>query len=155
MSQTLTTPKPSSKVAPKQRENPLATRSEFGELLSRFWNGDQKGWFAEAFGPSTDLIEEDNRFQLKMDIPGVEAKDINVQVQGNTVTVSGERSEEKEEKGQTFHRLERRSGSFSRTLTLPCEVSPDEAAAEYTQGVLTLTLPKCEKSKAAKIEVKS
>jgi HSP20 family protein len=84
----------------------------------------------------------------------MDAKDINVQVHGNAVTISGERKEEKEEKGKTFHRMERRSGSFARTLTLPCEVNEDEVAAEYVQGVLMLTLPKCETAKVKKVAVK-
>ena len=64
------------------------------------------------------------------------------------------RSEEKEEKGKTIHRIERRSGSFSRTVTLPCEVTAKEVAAEYTNGVLSVVLPKCEKSRPNKITVK-
>lgn len=143
-------------LAVADRKNPLAQfRSEIGDLFSRFWNSDQNSWFADTFAPAVDLVEEDNKFLLKMDVPGTEAKEIHVQVQGNTVTVSGKRNEEKEEKGQTFHRMERRSGGFSRTVTLPADVREDEAAAEYNQGVLTLTLPKCEKAKGAKIEVKS
>jgi HSP20 family protein len=76
-------------------------------------------------------------------------------VHGNTVTVSGNRREEKEDKGKTYHRVERRSGSFSRTITLPCEVDTKEVAAEYTNGVLNVVLPKCEKAKLSKISIKS
>jgi HSP20 family protein len=68
--------------------------------------------------------------------------------------LSGQRKEEKEEKGKTYHRLERRTGSFSRMLTLPCEVNADEVAAEYAQGVLTVKLPKCEEAKSKKVAVK-
>lgn len=89
-----------------------------------------------------------------MDIPGMESKDFDVKVQGNLVTVSGERKEEKEEKGKTFHRVERRTGKFSRSFTLPCSVNQDEVAADYTQGVLTLKLPKCETEKCRKVAVK-
>ncbi len=81
--------------------------------------------------------------------------EIDIQLNNNLLTVSGERKEEKEEKGRTLHRIERRVGSFSRSITLPCSVAADEAAAEYRDGVLKITLPKTEESKAQKIKVKA
>jgi HSP20 family protein len=130
-------------------------RQEIDDLIGRFWDGEgEKVWFAGTFAPSADLVEADNAYEIRMDIPGMEAKDIDVQVHGNAVTISGQRKEEKEEKGKTFHRVERRSGSFSRTLTLPCNVNESEVGADYTQGVLTLKLPKCEETKATKVSVK-
>lgn len=127
-------------------------RQEMNDLMSGFWNGN--GLFSTGFTPAIDVAEKDNCFELRMDIPGMEAKDLDIQVQGNTVTVSGHRNEEKEEKGKTFHRVERRSGSFSRTVTLPCAVTEKEVAAEYTSGVLNVVLPKCEKAKPNRITVK-
>jgi HSP20 family protein len=130
-------------------------RQEMDDLIARFWNGEQeKGWFAGPFAPSADLVEEANAFEVRMDIPGMEAKDIEVQVHGNTVTISGQRKEEKDERGKTFHRVERRSGSFSRTLSLPCNVNEEEVAADYTKGVLTVKLPKCDDAKGKKVSVK-
>jgi HSP20 family protein len=82
------------------------------------------------------------------------AKDFDIEVNGNIVTVRGERKEEKEEKGKTFHRVERRYGSFSRSMTLPCNVNEDEVAAEYASGVLTVTLPKREDTAPKKVSVK-
>jgi HSP20 family protein len=141
--------------APATNRNPLTIlRQEMDDLISRFWDGDQEGWFVTLFAPAADLVEGDNAFEIRMDVPGLDAKDIDVQVHGNTVTLSGQRKEEKEEKGKTYHRVERRSGSFSRTLTLPCAVNEDEVAAEYTQGVLSVKLPKCEEAKTKKIAVK-
>lgn len=140
---------------PAATRSPLtALRQEMDDLMARFWNGNQEEWFSTPFVPAADLAESDNALEIRMDIPGFEAKDIDVQVEGNVVTLSGQRKEEKEEKGKMFHRVERRSGSFSRTLTLPCNVNEDEVAAEYTQGVLTVKLPKCENSPAKKISVK-
>jgi HSP20 family protein len=151
----------STKLVKSRTETPATNRSpltilrqEMDDLISRFWDGDQEGWFATPFAPAADLVEGDNAFEIRMDVPGLEAKDIDVQVHGNTVTLSGQRKEEKEEKGKTYHRVERRSGSFSRTLTLPCAVNEDEVAAEYTQGVLSVKLPKCEEAKSKKIAVK-
>jgi HSP20 family protein len=141
--------------APSIVRDPLmALRNEFDELINRFWDGSQENWFSKEFFPSADLTETENAYEIRMDIPGMQAKDINVQVQGNVVTLSGERKEEKEEKGKTCHRIERHTGSFSRMMTLPSNVNEDEVAAEYTQGVLTVKLPKREDAKAKQVSVK-
>jgi HSP20 family protein len=124
------------------------------DLFSKFWDSNREKWLTASFSPMSDLIETDNAYELKMDVPGMEAKDIDVQVHGNTVTLRGKRAEEKEEQGKTFHRTERYAGSFSRTFVLPSEVNEDEVAAEYAQGVLTVKLPKCEKNEAKKVVVK-
>ncbi|MFO0911358.1 MAG: Hsp20/alpha crystallin family protein [Pirellulales bacterium] len=129
-------------------------RQEMDDLVARFWDGEQPAWLAGTLAPAVDLIEEPNAFEIRMDIPGLEAKDIDVQVHGNTLTLSGQRNEEHETKGRTFHRVERRSGNFSRTITLPCAVHEDEVVAEYVQGVLTVKLPKCEAAQSKKISVK-
>lgn len=153
MATTMTKPR-SQAVAPTR--NPLELlRQEMDDLFARFWDGNQdRDLFATTFAPSVDLVEGDNAFEIRLDIPGVEAKDIDVQVHGNTVAISGQRKEEKEEQGKTFHCIERRSGSFSRTLSLPCKVNAEEVAAEYTKGVLTVKLPKSEEAKATKVNVK-
>ena len=127
-------------------------RQEMNELISNLWNGN--GFLTRGFSPPLDVAEKDESFELHMDIPGFAAKDIDVQVQGNTVTVSGTREEEKDEKGKTFHRIERSSGAFSRTVSLPCAVNEKEIAAEYTNGVLSVVLPKSEEARPKKISVK-
>jgi HSP20 family protein len=71
------------------------------------------------------------------------------------LTISGQRQEEKEEKGQTFHRIERRSGSFSRSVTLPTAVAEDKVDAQYKDGVLTVTMSKTEEARSRKIKVKA
>ena len=151
---TTTTPaiKQSSTSAVRISDPWTAMRQEMNDLISNIWGGN--GTAPNSFAPALDVVEKDTSFELYMDVPGMEAKDLDIQVQGNTVTVSGHRKEEKEEKGKTFHRIERRSGSFSRTVTLPCEVSAKEVAAEYTNGVLNVVLPKFKKAKPNKIAVK-
>ena len=129
-----------------------AMRQEMNDLITSVWGG--TGPMSATFTPALDVAEKDHSFELRMDVPGMEAKDLDIQVQGNTITISGNRSEEKEEKNKTFHRIERRSGNFSRTITLPCEVTAAEVAADYTNGVLNVILPKCEKSRPSKITVK-
>jgi HSP20 family protein len=127
-------------------------RREMEDLVSRFWDGEAK---LGSYMPTVDLLETENAYEARMDLPGMEGKDIDIQVRGNAVTISGTRKEEKTEKKGTYHRTERQVGSFSRTLSLPCSVNEDEVVAEYNQGVLTVTLPKCEKEKARRITVKS
>ena len=141
-------------LTPWSRREPFRTlREEMQDLAGRFWGEEGDGWLLGG-APSIDLSETDTSVQAALDLPGVKANEIDIQVNGNILTVSGERKEEKEEKGRTYHRLERRVGSFSRSITLPCAVQEGEAAAEYRDGVLTITLPKSEECKSHKIKVK-
>ena len=133
-----------------------ALRDEFDELFNRLTldrNGNK--WLTTEFSPACDLSETDGAYQLRMDVPGIKPDDITVQVTGDTVHVSGERKEEKEEKGKTYHRVERRSGSFSQTLRLPAAVAEDKVQANFDNGVLTVTLPKTEVSKTRTVKVKA
>jgi HSP20 family protein len=154
MANQLTTRRPGG-LSSLWRRDPFAMlRQEMDELRSRFWGGDEDDWFAGAMTPSVDMSETDNAVEVRMDLPGVKSDDIDIQISGNMLTVTGQRQEEKEEKGRTFHRVERRSGSFSRSITLPTTVNENEVAAEYRDGVLNITLPKTEQSKPHKIKVK-
>jgi HSP20 family protein len=131
-----------------------ALREEMNDLRSRFFGEEDGGWLAGTSVPSLDLAETDTTVEVRMDLPGVKAKDIDIQIHGNLLTVTAQREEEKEEKSRTFHRVERHSGRFSRSLTLPSPVVESEVAAEYHDGVLSITLPKTDESKAHKITVK-
>lgn len=128
-------------------------RDEMNELRTRFL-GEDEGWLAGGTLPSIDLSETDNAVEVRMDVPGVKAKDIDVQLNGNLLTVTARRDEEKEEKGRTYHRIERQTGRYTRTISLPSPVVESEVAAEYHDGVLAITLPKTDDSKAHKIKVK-
>ena len=155
MANTLTTRRPGGLSSLWRRDPFTALREEMNDLRARMWGDEDEGWFAGAMSPSVDLLETDTAVEVRMDLPGVKPKDIDIQISGNMLTVSGQRQEEKEEKGRTFHRVERHSGNFSRSLTLPTAVNESEVAAEYHDGVLTITLPKNEQSKPHKIKVKS
>ena len=128
--------------------------SDLESLMGHMWGGSEESWFPSGGSPSLDVSETDTAIEVKIDIPGVKSDEIDIQLNGNSLTVSGEHKEEKEEKGKTYHRVERRSGSFSRTLPLPCPVEEDEVVAEYNDGVLTITLPKTEEAKTHKIKIK-
>jgi HSP20 family protein len=137
------------------RRGPLESiREEMHDLLSRTFGEEGDLWSVDRITPSLDLAESNNALEVRMDIPGMEAKDIDIQVNANVLTVSGERKEEREEKGKTYHRVERRVGAFSRSVTLPCPVKEDAVDAQYKNGILTIKLPKTEEAKARKITVK-
>jgi HSP20 family protein len=123
------------------------------DLLSRFLGGDD-GWFSGRMSPMVDLSETDNAIELAVDLPGVDPDQVDIHLAGNALTIRGERKQEKEEKGRTYHRVERRKGSFARSITLPCAVVEDEVAAEYKDGVLTITLPKCQEARVRRIDIK-
>jgi HSP20 family protein len=143
------------KLRPWFRRGPLESiREEMQDLLSRTFGEEGDLWSVDRMTPSLDLAESDNALEVRMDIPGMEAKDIDIQVNANVLTVSGERKEEREEKDKTYHRVERRVGAFSRSVTLPCQVKEDAVDAQYKNGTLTIKLPKTEEAKARKITVK-
>jgi len=106
------------------------------------------------FLPEADVRETDKSIDVAIDLPGMKPEDVKVELHDRVLTISGERKEEKEEKGKTFHRVERRSGSFRRSFTLPMEVDEAKVDAKFEHGVLNITLPKTEKAAPKKIEVK-
>lgn len=153
---TALTPRVSQALSPLFARDPFAGfQQEMDNLLSRFktdWNGD---WPTVVISPAVDLSETDEALQVQMNVPGLKAEEIDIEVSGNTIRICGEHKEEKEEKGKTYHRVERRTGSFSRVLALPVAVKEDKVCAECNDGVLTITLPKTEVAKTRKIAVKS
>jgi HSP20 family protein len=125
------------------------------DIFDRFW-GDDEGDGARGFlSPAMDMSESESALQVRLDLPGVDPKNIDIQINGNRITISGHREEKQEEKGDTFHRIERRVGRFSRSAMLPCTVDEDNIDASYHDGVLTISLPKTEEAKSKRIEVKS
>lgn len=106
-----------------------------------------------AFVPPVDIYEDEHSIQLKLEVPGIEEKDLDIKVENNVLTVSGERKFEKEQKEENFHRVERRYGSFSRSFTLPNTVSTEETTANYSNGVLTVRLAKRAEAKPKQIKV--
>ncbi len=106
-----------------------------------------------AFVPPVDVYEDEHTIQLKLEVPGIDEKDLDIKVENNVLTVSGERKLEKEEKQENFHRVERRYGSFSRSFTLPNTVSTDDIQANYNNGVLNIRLAKRAEAKPKQIKV--
>ena len=110
--------------------------------------------FAGRLAPLADVSETDTTLEVSLDLPGMNPDDVEIRLSGNTLNIRGEKKEQHEGKGRTFHRLERRRGAFARSIALPCAVQEDEAAAEYKDGVLTIVLPKREEAKSHRIKVK-
>jgi len=108
---------------------------------------------AGTFVPPVDVYEDEHNLMLKLEIPGINEEDLDVQVENNTLTVKGERKFEKEEKEENFHRIERRYGSFQRTFRLPNTVNTDSVEADYDKGVLKITLGKRAEAKPKQIKV--
>jgi HSP20 family protein len=106
-----------------------------------------------SFVPAVDVYEDDKKVILKLEVPGIEEKDLDVRVENHTLTVKGERKFEKEEKEENFHRIERRYGSFYRAFTLPSTVDTENVDAKYEAGVLKLELKKKPEAQPKQIKV--
>ena len=108
------------------------------------------------WSPSVDILETENALVLRADLPELKLEDIEVRVENQTLTIKGERKFEKDEKVKGYHRIERSYGSFLRSFAIPTTVEPEKVAADYKNGVLTVTLPKKEEAKPrhVKVEVK-
>jgi len=103
--------------------------------------------------PSVDIYDNDDNIVIKAELPGVDKEDISVDVDGRFLTLKGERSSENEVKEENFHRRERAYGKFQRVFTLPAEINADDIKADYTDGVLTIDIPKPEEKKPKQIAV--
>src|SRR5918999_6392808 len=103
--------------------------------------------------PPMDLVEADDHFVLKADLPGLAESDVNLEVQDGTLTISGERTAEHEQREKGWYRIERSFGSFSRSLTLPDGVDPDRIEASFSHGVLEVRIPKPEERKPRRIAI--
>src|ERR1700691_3798497 len=122
-------------------------------FLLRVLNGGQDAAAATSFVPAADVYEDAQKVVLKLEVPGIEEKDLDIRVENHTLTVKGERKLEKEEKEENFHRIERRYGSFYRAFTLPTTVDTESVAASYNAAVLKLELKKKAEAQPKQIKV--
>jgi HSP20 family protein len=105
------------------------------------------------FAPPVDIYEDEHNITLKLEVPGIDEKDIDVRIENSTLTVHGERKIEKEEKEENFRRVERQYGSFTRSFTLPSTVDTGQVSADYEKGVLKIKLAKKAEAKPKQIKV--
>jgi HSP20 family protein len=106
-----------------------------------------------SFAPPVDIYEDEHDITLKLEVPGIDDKDIDVHIENTTLTVHGERKIEKEEKEENFRRVERQYGSFTRSFTLPSSVDSGQVSAHYDKGVLKIKLAKKAEAKPKQIKV--
>ena len=104
-------------------------------------------------GPPVDIYEDDRRLTFKVEVPGIDEKDIKVEIENNVLTVRGERKLENDIKEENFRRMERHYGAFSRSFTLPSTVDPEKIEANYTHGVLAIQMPKRAGARPKEIKV--
>lgn len=121
--------------------------------IFRDFNEGDSALTTASFVPPVDVYEDPQKVVLKLEVPGIEEKDLDVRVENHTLTVKGERKFEKEEKEENFHRIERRYGSFYRAFTLPSTVDTEHVQANYNAGVLKLELKKKEEAQPKQIKV--
>jgi len=126
--------------------------TSFSSLLDNFFDDRFQGGAQQVdFTPTVDISETDKAFEIQLSIPGVKKNDVNISVENNQLTISGERHEEKENSEKNFHSRESFYGTFSRTFTLPETVNTEKIEAKQEDGILKLVLPKDEKKTAKKL----
>ena len=118
-----------------------------------FTEGRDEALTTTGFAPAVDVYEDEHNVTLKIEVPGIEEKDIDVRIENNLLTVHGERKFEKEEKEENYRRIERQYGSFTRSFTLPNTVDAEKVNANYDKGVLKITLAKKAEAKPKQIKV--
>jgi HSP20 family protein len=129
----------------QDRVNRIFQESTAGRGEEAFTNG--------SFVPPVDIFEDEHNIVLKLEVPGVDQKDLDIRIENNTITIRGERKFEKETKEENYHRVERRYGSFQRSFGLPQTVNSENVTADYENGVLKVTLAKRAEAKPKQIKV--
>ncbi len=132
----------------------MGIQSELNRLFGRTYGGDS-GSTSGAWVPPLDIYETTEKFVVSVELPGIEPDSVDVSVEDSTLTIKGERSFSNEVDEDSFHRVERRYGSFARSLSLPQMARPDEIEASFDKGVLTIEIPKAEEAKPRKISIKA
>ena len=128
-------------------------QGELQKMLDTRTEGN-RGWQMKPFQPNVDIYEDGEKYTLKFDLPEVKLSDMHIDVENQTLTVSGERKLEQDDKKEGYHRIERSYGSFTRSFTLPNNVMADHIMATAKDGVLRVELPKKAEAQPRKITIK-
>ena len=139
-----------------QRYRPLSLLDELQREMSSLFHTPavESSFSSEEWSPAVDISEDEDKFMIHADLPGVKSGDIEVTAENGILTIKGERDSNKEEKKENYRRIERFSGSFMRRFTLPERADLENISAKTRDGVLELTIPKSTAAKPRKIEVK-
>ena len=128
-------------------------RREMDDLWKRIF-GESTGEFAPVrWAPALDVSETENEIIVKAELPGMDPKDVQVDFEGDVLTIKGEKKQEKEEKEENYHLVERSYGTFSRSFRIPKPIQEDKIKANYKNGVLKIVLPKAEEAKKKPIQI--
>ncbi len=139
----------------RRNRNDLARlHNEMDDLFEGFFGGLDRPFGSYKAWPAIDVVEQDDAVLVRAEVPGCKADDIDISVYHNTLTISGEKKETREEKDKGYYYAESSYGSFRRDVNLPAEVDQSKVEATCKDGVLSITLPKAAKSKATKVPIK-
>ena len=154
MAKELTVWKPSTELAPFREFERMGR--DMDRLWDSFFEGGltKRGEAGEGWLPSLDVSETKNDLVVKAEVPGMDAKDIDISLSDGMLTIKGEKRQEKEEKEADYHLVERSYGAFARSIQLPKEVKDDKISASYKDGILMIALPKSEEAKKKEIKIK-
>lgn len=134
----------------RDRENPFSLlRHDMDTLFDDFFRGfEMEPSFGShgRFSPKVDITESDKEIRVSAELPGMDEKDIDITLNNDSLTIKGEKKEEKEDKGKDYYRMERSYGTFCRTIPLPVEIETDKVNAQYKKGILTVKIPKSVKA---------
>jgi HSP20 family protein len=135
----------------------VSIQDELNRLFGRTFNGSEpmRPAAAGAWMPAMDVFETEDKIVARLELAGIEPRDVEVSVEDRTLTISGERAFSSETNEENYHRVERRYGAFSRAITLPQVADPEKVEASFDKGVLTVEVPKIEKAKPKKIEIRA
>jgi len=128
------------------------TSKRFSDIMDEFFN-DALSARRDNFVPSIDISESDDSFLISAELPGMSKEDIDISLENGRLSISGERSFEKEEKNKKFHRVETKYGSFERSFQLPDNVDEESISASYENGLLNITIEKSEQEVKKQIEI--
>jgi HSP20 family protein len=129
-------------------------RKEMEEMMQRFFgDATTPTRVVQSWTPRVDVEETEKEILVKADLPGVDPKNIEISIENGLLTVRGEKKEEKEDKQKNYHRIERFTGSFQRTIALPSSADPEKVTATSTHGVVTITIPKKAEAQPKRIVV--
>ncbi len=135
----------------------VSMQNEINRTFDRFFgqNKTEEGEVEiQSWMPTVDIIEKEDRYHLKIDLPGVSRDDVKITLKENVLTISGEKKNDRVEKNSNYYRSERAYGRFERSFTLPSSVQGDKIEASYKDGVLAVDIPKAEEAKVKEIQVK-
>lgn len=132
----------------------LSAKTDLETAMSDLWRKWSKDFDVTGF-PALDIKENDKSVSVEAELPGMDAKDVEIYMQDNSLVIKGEKKRKSEEKGENYHRVERSYGSFYRVVPMPCPVDKEGIKAKCKDGLLTVTLPKSKKEQAERIKIES